>query len=339
MAITFSKILVKLFGSRNDRLLKRYWKIVDQIKAAEPEVATMSDDELRARVLELHVGLTGDPATRQKPTLRSEDVRAEAMAILREAMDRSIGIRQIFNPGENEMNVRFDPSKLDADTRKLYDEVQQRLIGTGEAWQTVQIPVKIYEAVRNLYPDSRPPFRARPFDVQMIGGLVLYEGKIAEMATGEGKTFVAPLACFLRVLEGYHCHVVTVNDYLVRRDALWIRPAFAMLGLSVAFIQSEMDPGGTDRKTAYESDVTYGTNSEFGFDYLRDNMKGNKDQQVQGPLDFAIVPTALLLATLSRPARAPQLIARATELARLSANHADDDLLARRYGGRINAAA
>jgi len=119
--------------------------------------------------------------------------------------------------------------------------------------------------------------------------LVLYEGRIAEMATGEGKTFVAPLACFMRVLEGMHTHVVTVNDYLVRRDANWIRPAFENLGLTVGFIQSEMEPGGEVRRKMYECDVTYGTNSEFGFDFLRDNMKERVDLQVQGPLDFAIV--------------------------------------------------
>jgi len=284
-----SKMLLKMFGSRNDRLLKRYWKMVEQVNAKEESVRKMSDGQLRARTLELHLGLTGDPATGSKPTLRSEDVRPEALAILREAMDRNIGLRQIFNPEENEMGVKFDPAKLEGEARGIYDEISKRLISTGEPWQFVPIPVSLYDAVRKIYPESRPPFRARPFDVQLIGGMVLYEGKIAEMATGEGKTFVAPLACYLRVLEGYHCHVVTVNDYLVKRDASWIRPAFAALGLSVGYIQSDMDPGGGDRRTQYQCDVTYGTNSEFGFDYLRDNMKSSKDQQVQGPLDFAIV--------------------------------------------------
>ncbi len=109
------------------------------------------------------------------------------------------------------------------------------------------------------------------------------------MATGEGKTFVAPLACFMRVLEGNHCHVVTVNDYLVRRDANWIRPAFENLGLTVGFIQSDMEPGGDTRRNAYQCDVTYGTNSEFGFDFLRDNMKERAALQVQGPLQYVIV--------------------------------------------------
>src|SRR5438067_8453588 len=163
------------------------------------------------------------------------------------------------------------------------------MIHTHESCERVEIPFEICTAVRKIYPQSRPPFRARCFDVQLIGGLVLYEGKIAEMATGEGKTFVAPLACFLRVLEGLHCHVVTVNDYLVRRDAMWIKPAFENLGISVGYIQSDMEPGGEGRKKSYQCDITYGTNAEFGFDFLRDNMKERADLQVQGALDFAIV--------------------------------------------------
>ena len=229
---TIGKLLTKIFGSRNDRLLKRYQRIVDQINAMEPKVQAMSDEQLRARTLELHLGLTAGPKPSDKPTLKPADVMPEAFAIIREAMDRNIGIRTIFNPEEGEFVVKFDPSRLDDKGRRLYDEVQQRLIATGESYLKVPIPVELYAAVRKAYPESRPPFRARPFDVQIIGGLVLYEGRIAEMATGEGKTFVAPLACFMRVLEGYHCHVVTVNDYLVKRDANWIRPAFEALGLS-----------------------------------------------------------------------------------------------------------
>src|SRR4051794_25577047 len=290
MAVSVHKLLVKIFGSRNDRLLKRYRRIVEDINVFAPKVQQMSDDELRARTLELHTGLTAGDKPDDKPTLKSADVLPEAFAICREAMDRNIGIRQIFNPDESEFGqVKFEPSKLNESARKLYFDTQQRLIATGEWWQKVPTRVELYEAAREAYPDSRPPFRARPFDVQLIGGVVLYEGKIAEMATGEGKTFVAPLACFMRVLEGYHCHVVTVNDYLVRRDAMWIRPAFEALGLSVGYIQSHLEPGGDERRSQYQCDVTYGTNSEFGFDYLRDNMKERKDLQVQGPLDFAIV--------------------------------------------------
>ena len=267
----------KSFGSRNDRLLKRYNRLVSQINALEPQVVAMTDEQLRARTQEIRTGIHAEK-------LKASDVLPECFAIMRESMDRHIGIRNIFNPDDN-----FDPDKFNDELLQTYDEVQQRMIATGESWQKVPIPHKIYQAVRELYPDSRPPFRARCFDVQVIGGLVLYENKIAEMATGEGKTFVAPLACFMKVMEGFHCHVVTVNDYLVRRDANWVRPAFENLGLTVGFLQQDMEPGGQSRKKMYECDVTYGMNSEFGFDFLRDNMKERRELQVQGPLDYAIV--------------------------------------------------
>jgi preprotein translocase subunit SecA len=277
MAIAFNKVLTKVFGSRNERLLKRYQRIVDQINGLEEQIQGRTDLELRDRTQQLRTELTEKKADPM-------EVLPEAFAIIRESMDRHIGIRSIFDP-EN----HFDPDKFDDKILRSYDEVQRVMIGTGQPWQAAPIPLEIYSAVRGLYPESRPPFRARCFDVQLIGGLVLYEGKIAEMATGEGKTFVAPLACFMRVLEGNHCHVVTVNDYLVRRDSAWIRPAFANLGLTVGFIQSDMEPGGDIRRNAYLCDVTYGTNSEFGFDFLRDNMKERASLQVQGPLDFVVV--------------------------------------------------
>ena len=263
-------------------MLKRYWRVVDQINGLEEKIGSLTDDQLRERTLEIHEGLMDKKHTR-------EEVMPEAFAIIREAMDRNIGIRSIFSTDLGEFQAKFDPNLLDADARKMFDEVQARLVATGESYLRVPIPLELYQAVRKLYPESRPPFRARCFDVQLIGGMVLYDGRIAEMATGEGKTFVAPLACFLKVLEGYHCHVVTVNDYLVKRDATWVRPAFEALGLSVGFIQVDQEPGSETRRTQYKCDITYGTNSEFGFDYLRDNMKERVDLQVQGPLDFAIV--------------------------------------------------
>ncbi len=274
----FGSTLTKIFGSRNDRLIKRYRKIAAQINELESSITPLTDQQLRDRTQALREGLI-------HKKLRIDDVMSEAMAIIRESMDRNIGIRNIFSP-END----FNPEQLKGDEAfDAFAAIEDKLIQGTATWTTVEIAPVLYSAVKALYPDSRPPFRARCFDVQMIGGIVLYEGKIAEMATGEGKTFVAPLACFLRSLQGLKCHVVTVNDYLVRRDAMWIKPAFDALGLSVGFIQADMDPGGEGRKRQYDCDVTYGTNSEFGFDYLRDNMKPSADQQVQGPLDFAIV--------------------------------------------------
>ena len=129
--------------------------------------------------------------------------------------------------------------------------------------------------------------KMRHYDVQLMGAMVLNGGNIAEMVTGEGKTLVATLAAYLNALEGKGVHVVTVNDYLARRDAEWMSPLYNGLGLTVGAIQSEMD--AAERQDIYGRDITYGTNNEFGFDYLRDNMKPARDQQAQGPLNYAII--------------------------------------------------
>ena len=138
---------------------------------------------------------------------------------------------------------------------------------------------------------SRRAQEHRHFACQLIGGQVLYHGCVAEMKTGEGKTIVCHLAAFLKYCQGLKVHIVTVNDYLVKRDAEFARPIFDLLGVTVGYIQSEVDPGGYEgiRKTQYACDITYGTNNEFGFDYLRDNMKMRASDQVQGSLDYAIV--------------------------------------------------
>lgn len=147
------------------------------------------------------------------------------------------------------------------------------------------------EAFAVLREASRRAQKHRQFHCQLIGGKVLYDGKVAEMKTGEGKTIVCHLAAYMQVIKGNHVHIVTVNDYLVRRDAEFAQPIFAMLDVTVGFIQSQVDPGGFEglRREAYACDVTYGTNSEFGFDYLRDNMKMHRSAQVQSSLDYAII--------------------------------------------------
>src|SRR6266404_9097020 len=153
------------------------------------------------------------------------------------------------------------------------------------------------EAFAVVRETGRRVLNMRHFDVQLIGGAVLHKGKIAEMVTGEGKTLVATLPAYLNALEGKGVHVVTVNDYLARRDCEWMLPIYNALGISAGYIQSDMDPEA--RRRAYDCEITYGTNSEFGFDYLRDNMKparrgdplyspwGQQCQRV--PLNFAII--------------------------------------------------
>src|SRR6266513_814777 len=154
-------------------------------------------------------------------------------------------------------------------------------IAQGATLDDLLIPA--FAAVREA---GRRVLNMRHFDVQLIGGIVLHQGKIAEMKTGEGKTLVATLPVYLNALAGLGVHVVTVNDYLARRDRDWMGPIYEFLGLSVGVIQHSMD--FLERKKAYASDITYGTNNEFGFDYLRDNMAVSLEGRVQRKLNFGI---------------------------------------------------
>ncbi|HWH05663.1 MAG TPA: hypothetical protein VNT23_04415, partial [Gaiellaceae bacterium] len=172
-------------------------------------------------------------------------------------------------------------SLSDEELRGKTAEFRQRL-ANGERLDDLLF--EAYAAVREA---RRRESGERLFDVQMMGGIVLHEGDIAEMKTGEGKTYVASLALFLNALPGTGVHLVTVNDYLAKRDAEWNRPVYERLGMTVGAIQSMMP--FAQRKEAYAADITHGTNSEFGFDYLRDNMAVSKDALVQRGHDFAIV--------------------------------------------------
>ena len=314
---TVNTVFRKVFGSRNDRLVKAYLRRVEKINALEPEVRQLTDTQLRERT-----------ATFRERVAKGEamaDLLPEVMATAREVMDRAVGIRNIFNP-----DAHFDPRKLPSEIQGLYADTKAKMDAAAPVgvlghhaivpgWMQVEIDNRIYEAVRELYPQSRPPFRARPFDVQLVGGMVLGEGRIAEMKTGEGKTIVAPLACYVAAIEGLQCYVVTVNDYLVQRDRDWVFPFYQWLGLTVGAIHpghqleaaaKAMPPellkarfpqgdfnnphwtyhvANALKAEAYRCHVVYGTNSEFGFDYLRDNMKLTTEEQVQKHRDFCIV--------------------------------------------------
>ncbi|QID17040.1 preprotein translocase subunit SecA [Nitrogeniibacter mangrovi] len=206
-----SGLLKKVFGSRNDRLIRQYSKTVRAINALESEIQALTDEQLQAK--------TGEFRERLAQGATLDDVLVEAFAVVREAARRVHGMRH--------------------------------------------------------------------FDVQLIGGMVLHYGKIAEMRTGEGKTLVATLPAYLNALAGKGVHVITVNDYLARRDAEWMGRIYNFLGLSVGVNLSQMDEAS--KQAAYHSDITYGTNNEFGFDYLRDNMKYEAGDRVQRTLSFAIV--------------------------------------------------
>ena len=202
----------------------------------------------------------------------------------------------------NPLEPRFQ-ALSDAELRAKTDEFKARL-AAGEGMEGILC--EAFAAVREA---ARRTIQMRHFDVQLIGGVVLHEGKIAEMKTGEGKTLVATLPVFLNGLAGRGVHLVTVNDYLARRDAEWMGPIYRALGFSVGVIQHEMDDAS--RQAAYRADVTYGTNNEFGFDYLRDNMKFSRQEMVQRELHYAIVDEVDSI--LIDEARTPLIISGPTE--------------------------
>jgi len=309
MAIPVIDFIVrKTFGTQNQRMVRRYLRIVDKVSALEVKFAAMTDGELR--------GMTPIFRERVRKGEKPYEMIPEIFACGREVMDRSVGIRNIFNPANG-----FDPQLLPDAARQAYLETRAVMDASApreptgdllgchgfiEGWQLIDIPLSVYQAVRELLPESRPPFRARPFEVQIIGGIVLSEGRIAEMKTGEGKTIVGPLACYLAACEEKQVHVVTVNDYLVQRDRDWTFPFFRALGLTVGAIHPmHMQPPG-EKIAAYTCDVVYGTTSEFGFDYLRDNMKLRASDQVQRSRHFAIVDE--VDSTLIDEARTPLII-------------------------------
>src|ERR1700693_5039388 len=204
-------LLKKIFGSKNDRELKRLWPLVHRIDAMDPSVSPLTDENLRAKAVEFRKRIADGETL--------DEILPEAFAVAREGAKRSLGMRH--------------------------------------------------------------------FDVQLLGGVVLHEGKIAEMKTGEGKTLVATLPVYLNALAGKGVHVVTVNDYLARRDSQWMGQLYTFLGLTVGTIQHDLDDA--ERQVAYGCDVTYGTNNEYGFDYLRDNMKFDPSTFVQRELFYGIV--------------------------------------------------
>ncbi|ALP52340.1 preprotein translocase subunit SecA [Candidatus Tenderia electrophaga] len=206
-----TKLLKKVFGSRNERLLKRMQKVVLQVNALEDGIAALADDELKAKSAEFRQRLADGT--------NLEAILPEAFAVVREAGKRALGMRH--------------------------------------------------------------------YDVQLIGAMVLNEGNIAEMRTGEGKTLVATLAVYLNALEGKGVHVITVNDYLAQRDAKWMGQVYEFLGMTVGVILSGQDTEA--KRAAYAADITYGTNNEYGFDYLRDNMAFRVTDKVQRELNFAVV--------------------------------------------------
>jgi preprotein translocase subunit SecA len=252
--------LGKVFGTTNERELKRLRPRVAAINALEPEIQKLSDEQLRAK---------------------TDEFRKR----IQERLSRV-------------------PEEPDADFDRLKELDKERLEATKEALDEI-----LEEAFAVVREAGRRVLNMRHFDVQLIGGMVLHKGTIAEMKTGEGKTLVATLPVYLNALSGRGVHVVTVNDYLAKRDSEWMGQLYRFLGLTVGVIVHDLDD--QQRREAYAADVTYGTNNEFGFDYLRDNMKFDIKDCVQRPHNFAIVDEVDSI--LIDEARTPLIISGASE--------------------------
>ena len=266
-------VLHKIFGTPHERKVKQLRPVIAEIHKAREALEALDDAALAAKSAEFREKL--------KNGATLEDIKVEAFAVCQEACDRRLGIFNIFKPENN-----FDFSRLGPELQDAVNAAKAELAAGKNEWE-VYLPASVYAKVRELYPESVKPFRMMPFDVQMIGGLVLHEGAIAEMATGEGKTLAAALPVYLNGLSGHGVHVVTVNDYLAGRDAKQMGMVYKFLGLTVGLIVNGLSP--EERRVSYNSDVTYGTNNEFGFDYLRDNMAVEPNQLVQRELNFCIV--------------------------------------------------
>ena len=255
-------LLKKIVGSKNQREVKRLWPVVEQINAIEIEYQKLSDDQLRAKTAEFKQRIEVARQARGVATLYAEARKLEGELRAEDAKPICRKVQQ----AEQEILDELLPEAFAA-----VKNACRRLC--GREWPVRGRPYR-WEMV--------------PFDVQLIGGLVLHRGNIAEMATGEGKTLVATLPLYLNALTGYNVHLVTVNDYLAARDAEWMGEIYKFLGLTVGIIQHDQPPAL--RRQQYLCDITYGTNAEFGFDYLRDNgMATSPETQVQRSHFFAIV--------------------------------------------------
>ena len=264
-------LIKKIVGTKNDREIKRIRPYVERINASEPDYQNRTDEDLKA--------LTEKFKTRI----------SEAIADLKRELDE-LQTETASADAERREELKTRAEELDKELREKENETLEEILPEA------------FAAVREA---SRRTIGLRHFDVQLIGGVVLHEGKIAEMKTGEGKTLVATLSLYLNALTSRGVHLITVNDYLARRDVQWMGPIFHKLGLSTASIVHEasylFDPTyltqdyrylnlrPISRQEAYLADITYGTNNEFGFDYLRDNMKFSLEEYVQRELNYAVV--------------------------------------------------
>ncbi|MBQ4223712.1 MAG: preprotein translocase subunit SecA [Prevotella sp.] len=295
----FLKILQSLFGNKSTRDMKLIQPIVESVKAVYPEIEALSHDELRARTMEirkyvqdsakeerakveeLKSKIEETPIDERKPIFDQVDkIEKEILEIYEKALDEVLPVAFSI---VKETARRFTENEEVVVTATDFD----RELATTKDFVRIEDDKAIYSN-HWIAGGNDMLWDMVHYDVQLFGGAVLHQGKIAEMATGEGKTLVTTLPVFLNALTGNGVHVVTVNDYLAKRDSEWMGPLYMFNGLSVDCIDKHR-PNSPERRKAYQADITFGTNNEFGFDYLRDNMAISPDDLVQRAHNYAIV--------------------------------------------------
>src|SRR5574344_1837688 len=301
MGFSLNKILSALFGNKAARDIKEIRPIVDQILAVEPEIQKLTNDELRAKVDEIKVQLQDrvqskrDEIASLREQIQTTDID-KRQPLFEDIDKKEIEVLDIFDEGLTE--VLPTVFAIVKDTARRFSEAENGdVIVTATDFDrqlSVEHDFVDIDGDKAIWHNhwiaggNEMTWNMIHYDVQLFGGTVLHQGKIAEMATGEGKTLVATLPVFLNALSRNGVHVVTVNDYLARRDSEWMGPLYMFHGLSVDCIDKHQ-PNSEERRKAYQADITFGTNNEFGFDYLRDNMAMRPEDLVQRVHNYAIV--------------------------------------------------
>ena len=298
--MSFNSFITKIFGNKSQRDLKEIRPIIDKIKALGPEMQALTTDELRQRITavreDIRQATAADEKAIKQKKIEVEELPFDQRQPLWDEIDRHD--KNILDTIEDKLNEHLPvvfAALRDTAARFAANEtievtatpLDRELAAQGKDFVSIEGDKAIY---RNhwMAGGNEITWDMVHYDVQLIGGVVLHQGKIAEMATGEGKTLVATLPVFLRSLSGRGVHVVTVNDYLSKRDSEWMGPLYMFHGSTVDCIDKH-EPNTPARRAAYECDITFGTNNEFGFDYLRDNMAMSPSDLVQRKHYYAIV--------------------------------------------------
>src|SRR5699024_429828 len=266
----FTNIIAAIFGTKSERDLKKIWPIVEEINQHYEKMEQLSDEELKQKTASF----------RQQIDDATEEVREEIEAV----KERLNGDEELLV--EEHQNLADELNELEEEKKEITEEVLEQIL--PEAFAVMKDTCRRFVGKAWEVGGSMNEWNMIPYDVQLAGAIALHQGKISEMKTGEGKTLAALMPAYLNALSGAGVHIVTVNNYLAKRDAEWNEPLLNFHGLEVDCVDL-YEPNSQQRREAYRADITYGTNNEFGFDYLRDNMVANADQLVQRGHNYTII--------------------------------------------------